>query len=149
MLVGDAGRGAGYLLVVPAPQVLGKLVQLIPVFLERFCDLVCCLGCPQLENGIVIERPILSHFVFTPDLLALNAEDLHANASRSRDVVGNELGSERGVAHDHIVLARLREHALGEMLGEVVVYLELADDALPHDGQQERRDGGDHLHLAS
>ena len=63
-------------------------------------------------------RPVLSLVIRRlENLLAFDTEDLEANATRSRQVVGQEFGRERRVAHDAVVGRRLGEHALSEMLG--------------------------------
>jgi hypothetical protein len=104
--------------------------QVIPVSLEGVGNVVCCLWVSQLEDGVVVECPVLRLLVLAPDLLAFNAEDLHADASWCGEIVGKNLWCEGRVAHDDIVGAGLLEHSLGEMSWEVVVYDELAHDTL-------------------
>jgi hypothetical protein len=111
-------------------QIVGELVELIPVLLERVGNLVGSHWVPQLQDRVVVKRPILSLLVFPPKLLAFDTEDLDSNTSRRSYVVGDQLRSERGVSHDHVVLSGLREHALGKVCREVVVDLDLADDTL-------------------
>lgn len=68
--------------------------------------------------------------VLSPNLLSFDAEDLDSDSTWRRNVVRDELWGERRVAHDAIVGAGLREHALGEVRREVVVDDELAKDTL-------------------
>lgn len=68
--------------------------------------------------------------VFAPELLALNAEDLHPDAAWRGRVVGNNLRRQRRVAHDHVVGSWLCKHALREVGGEIIVDNEFAHHAL-------------------
>lgn len=70
---------------------LCKLRDIIPVPLECISNVVCGLRIAELQDGIVVERPILSLLVFSPYLLTLDTEDLHANTARRRCVVRNDL----------------------------------------------------------
>lgn len=105
--------------------------NVIPILLQTICDLVCSLGITQLEDRVVVHGPILSLLVLSPYLLAFDAEYLDTNAAWRGNVVRHDLWGERGVAHDAIVAAGLREHSLSEMRREVVVDDEFANDALP------------------
>lgn len=69
-------------------------------------------------------------YVFTPEFLSLNAEDLDADAARGGDVVRDELRGEGGVPHDAVVGSWFGKHALSEMWSEVIVDGEFADHAL-------------------
>lgn len=106
--------------------------QVIPVSLKRVCNLVGGLGVAKLEDGVVVEGPVLRLFVLSllmhwldahalnihltyPDLLALNAKDLHADSSWRWNVVGNKLRREGRVSHDNIITSRPFEHALSKM----------------------------------
>lgn len=114
----------------PLTLLVRKRRQVIPVPLQRVCNLVRDLWRPQLQDRVVVERPVLRALVLAPYLLPLNAEDLHPDAARGGQVVREELGGEGGVAHDDVVGAWFGEHALGEVCGEVRVDREFADDAL-------------------
>jgi hypothetical protein len=109
---------------------LCKLGQVVPVALERVGNLVRRLGVPQLQDRVVVERPVLRLLVLAPDLLAFNAEDFHPDAARGGRVVGHDFGRQRGVAHDYVVGPGFLEHALGQVVGEIVVDDELAHYAL-------------------
>lgn len=106
-----------------------KLGNIIPVLLQAVCNLVRGLGIAQLEDWIVVHGPVLGLLISSPDLFSFYAEDLHSDAAGRRHVVRDELGSERGVAHDAVVAGGLGEHALGEVWWEVVVDGEFADHA--------------------
>jgi hypothetical protein len=109
---------------------LCKRAQVVPVALQRIRNVVRRLGVSQLQNGIVVERPVLCLFVFAPEFLALDAKDLHPDATWGWRVVGHDFGRERRVAHDYVVGSWLLEHALSEVLREVVVDREFAHYAL-------------------
>lgn len=109
---------------------LCKLRKIIPVSLKRICDLMCSLWVAQLQNRVVVECPVLGLLVLPPDLLALDSKDLHSNTAWSGYVIGNELWSQGGVTHDHIVLTGLGEHALCEVWWKIVFDSELAHYAL-------------------
>lgn len=68
--------------------------------------------------------------IFSPNLLTLDAEYLHTNASRSRHAIWDEKRQKRGVSHDAIVRAWLGEHALREVRRQLVMDDEFAHDAL-------------------
>jgi hypothetical protein len=107
-----------------------ELGDVVPVLLQAVCDLICGLGITQLQDRVVVEGPILSLLVLSPNLLAFDPEDLDSDTAWCGDVVRNKLRGERRVAHNAVVAAGFREHALGEMCWEVVVDDELAEDAL-------------------
>ena len=111
----------------PLTLLLRKRGQIIPIALKRIRNLIRRLGIAELQDGVVVKRPILRLLVLAPDLLALDAKDLHPDAARRGRVVGHDLRRERRVAHDYVVGARFSEHALGEIRGEVVV-----DDEFSH-----------------
>jgi len=54
---------------------LRKRAQVIPVALERVCDIIRRLWIAQLEDWVVIECPVLGLVVCAPDLFAFDAED--------------------------------------------------------------------------
>ena len=110
---------------------LGKLGNIIPILLQTVRDLVRRLGIAQLEDRVVVHGPVLGLLVGAPDLFSFDAEELHANAAGRWCVVRNEFRGERRVAHDAVVAAGFREHALGKVRREVVVDDELANDTLP------------------
>lgn len=92
---------------------LRKFRNVIPVPLQRIRNIVRGFRVAKLEDRVVVQSPVLGLLVLSPDLLALDAKDLDANATRSRNVVGHQLGRKGGVAHDAVVCAGLGEHALG------------------------------------
>lgn len=98
------------------------------ILLQAVSDVVCRLWITQLQNRIVVECPVLCLLVLTPDLLALDAKDLHANSSWCWDMIGHDLWCERGVPHDHVIYSWTLEHALSQMWCEIVMYDELAHD---------------------
>jgi len=54
---------------------LCKCAQVIPVALEGICDIIRRLWIAQLQNGVVVECPVLGLVVCAPDLFAFDAED--------------------------------------------------------------------------
>lgn len=130
MLRWNCGRPTSNISIISTFEVVGKFVQLVPVLLQRVGDLVRVFWCSEFQNWIIVHRPVLSLLVLTPNLVALDAEDLHADTTRCGHIVCNQLGGERGVSHNHVVCARLLEHALRQMLGEIVLDYELANHAL-------------------
>jgi hypothetical protein len=107
-----------------------KAWYVVPISLQRVGDFVRCLRRSKLQNRVVVHGPVLRLFIFAPELLAFNAENLDTDTTRCGDVVRNELGCEGRVPHDAVVRAGLGEHALSQVLGEVVVDGEFADYAL-------------------
>jgi len=71
-----------------------KSWKVIPVTLKRVGNIVSGIWVAKLENRVIIQRPVLSILVLTPNLLSLNTKDLDANAARSRYIVGEELWCE-------------------------------------------------------
>ena len=130
VLLGELSWHSGYLSVRTLTHLLGESWDIIKVPLQRLSDLIGVFGRAKLKDGVVVESPVLSVLVLTPDLLALDAEDLHADTTGESDVVGGQLGKEGGVAHDDIVSTWVLEHALLEVLGEVVVDDEASGNAL-------------------
>jgi hypothetical protein len=120
----------GHIGVNPLGLLLGKLRDIVPVLLQAVCDLIRRLRITQLQDRVVVHRPVLGLLIGAPDLFSLNAKDLHADSTWCRRGVWNDLRGERGVAHDAVVAGGFREHALGEVRWEVFVDDELADDAL-------------------
>lgn len=72
----------------PLRLLVRKRRQIIPVPLQRIGNLIRHLWRPELEDGVVVERPILGLLVLAPDLLALDTEDFHADAAGGGEVVG-------------------------------------------------------------
>jgi hypothetical protein len=131
VLAGQSSAIGRYIGINTLRLLFSELRDVIPVLLQAVRDLVRGLGITQLQDRVVVEGPILSLLVLAPDLLAFDSEDLDSDAAWRGDVVRDELRGERGVAHDAVVAAGFREHALGEVRWEVVVDDELAEDALP------------------
>lgn len=117
MLFWQAAAQCGNVGVYTLRLLLGKLWEIVPVALQCVGDVVCGLRVAKLENGVVVEGPVLRLLVLAPELLALDAEDLHPDPPGCRRVVRHDLGRERGVTHDDVVHAWLLEHALSEMGG--------------------------------
>jgi len=69
----------------PVALLLRKRSQVIPVALEGVGNIIRRLGIAQLENGVVVECPILGFVVFAPDLLAADTEDFHCGGGRNED----------------------------------------------------------------
>jgi len=88
VLAGQAAAHCGDVCVDALTLLLCEGGQVVPVLLERVGNLVGDLGSAQLEDGVVVEGPILGLLVLAPDLLALDAKDLHADAARGRQVIG-------------------------------------------------------------
>jgi hypothetical protein len=109
---------------------LCKLGNVIPILLQTVRNLVRRLRIAQLENRIIVHRPVLGLLIGAPDLFSFHAEKLHADAAWRRDIVWDELGSERGVAHDAVITGGFGEHALSKVGWEVAVYDEFANHAL-------------------
>ena len=122
-LCGDVGIDTLGLLVC-------KLGEVVPVSLQGIGNLVCCLRISELKDGIVVEGPVLGLLVLAPDLLSFNTKDLQADAARRRDVIRNDFRSQRGVAHDAVVGAGRLKHALREVLWEVTMDGQSANDTL-------------------
>lgn len=74
----------------PLGLLLGKLGQFIPIPFQAIRDVICRLGISQLQDGIIVESPILGILILTPDLVTLDAEDLEPNTSWCRHVVRDE-----------------------------------------------------------
>jgi hypothetical protein len=130
VLSGQSSAIGRYVGIDTLGLLFSELGNVVPVLLQAVCDLVCGLGITELQDRVVVEGPILSLLVLSPDLLSFDPEDLDSDTAWCGDVVRDELRGERRVAHDAVVAAGLREHALGEMCWEVVVDDELAEDAL-------------------
>lgn len=81
--------------VHPLTLLVGKRREIVPVALEGVGNVVRGLGIAQLEDGVVVECPVLRLLVLAPELVALDTEDLHADASWGGDVVGDDFGGER------------------------------------------------------
>lgn len=109
---------------------LSKLRNIIPVLLQTVCNLIRRLGITQLQDRVVVHRPVLSLLIGAPDLLSFDAKYLHANAAWRGHVVRDELRSERGVAHNAVIASGLCEHALGKVWWEIVVDNEFTNHAL-------------------
>jgi len=134
MLPGQLPAQSRHVRIHPLTLLLRKRRQIIPIALQRVCNLICRLGIAQLQDGVVVKRPVLRLLVLAPEFLALDAKDLHSDAARRGRVVGHDFGRERRVAHDYVVGAWFGEHALGEVSGEVVVDDEFAHYALEREG---------------
>ena len=105
---------------------LSASTTMLTILLQAVSDLVCGLWITELEDWIIVERPVLRILILAPNLLTLHAKDLHANASRCRDAVWHNLRSERRVSHDDIINTRSLEHALAEVVWQVIMNDELA-----------------------
>lgn len=116
--------------IFTSTKILGKLWNIIPVLLQAVRNLASRNRCPQLQDRIVVHSEILSLLVLAPDLLAFDAEELNADTSWRGNVVGHELRSEGGVAHNAVISGRLLEHALREVGWEILLDSELSDNTL-------------------
>lgn len=130
VLAGQPSAIGRYICINALRLLFRELGDIVPVLLQAVRDLVCGLGIAQLQDRVVVEGPILSLLVLAPDLLAFDSEDLDSDTAWCGDVVRDELRGERRVAHDTVVAAGFREHALGEVRWEVVVDDKFAEDAL-------------------
>lgn len=130
MLPGNFVRPTSDISIRPIGKFLCEFGNVVEIPLEGVGNLHRGLGIPQLEDRVVVEGPVLGLLVLAPDLLALDAEDLHPDSPRCGHVVRDQLRGQRRVAHDHVVGARFGEHALRKVCREVVVNDEFAHDAL-------------------
>lgn len=129
MLAWKLTASGGYISIDTLRLLIRKRWKVIPISLKRISDIVCSLWITEFQDGVVVEGPILGIFVFTPDLLAFDSKDLHADSSWSGNVIWKKFGCQGGISHDHVVAARLSEHALCEMWRQVLVDNELSHNA--------------------
>lgn len=104
--------------------------DIVEVSYEGLGYFACVLWGSEFKDRIIVEGPILSLLIFTPDLFTLDAEDLDANASRECYVVGHQFGQERRITHDAVIGSGLLEHSLLQMRWKVVVDNEFAGNTL-------------------
>lgn len=130
VLLGELAALCGDVRIDTLGLLVRKFREIVPVSLQGIGNLVCCLRISELEDGIVVEGPVLGLPVLAPDLFSFNTKDLQADTTRCRNVVRNDLWSQRGVAHNAVVGAGRLKHALREVLWEVTMDGQSANDTL-------------------